>query len=135
MPYLRNRWFLIFCAFYLLNRGLVQPCISVSYPWIANCLRDVLVVPCLTTVVLSAFRMVGFKSTYNHPTAFELAIGWVFFSVLLEFVLPIIFGLGVSDPFDVLWYATGTVLAMLVWRPKGCHDRDDNPPKHSIGYF
>lgn len=147
MPHLLDRWFLSFCTFYLVNRGLIQPCFSVKYPGIANCLRDFLVVPCLCSVWLFSYRLLGIKVIHYPPTAFDLAFSWVFFSVLLEFILPTFFGLGVSDPIDVLWYAVGTILAMLVWRSKGSAaslpyirsgDTEDEPtvaPNPTIGCF
>lgn len=119
LPYLRDRWFLGFCVFYILNRCIVQPCIATSYPWIANCFRDILVVPCLCSVWLSSHLLLGIKPIRYPPTSLDLLISFIFFSTLLEFVFPFYFGVGVADFYDVLWYAIGTVLGIAVWWPHG----------------
>jgi hypothetical protein len=113
MIYLRYRFFLICCFFYVLNRWLVLPVISLKYPELSNCIRDFLVIPCLCSMWLILCRFFGFKNVNYPPTASDLIYSWGFFSLLLELILPKFLGLGVGDPLDVVYYGMGTLLGVI----------------------
>jgi hypothetical protein len=63
-----------------------------------------------------SLQLSGLENINYPPKVADLIYSWVFFSLLLEFVLPSFFGLGVSDPLDVLYYGIGAIVGMIAWR-------------------
>ena len=65
-------------------------------------------------------RWLHLRENDGPPTIGEITLYWMVWSILFEWIGPRIMpGRTVGDPWDVLAYAAGAVLAALWWHRRG----------------
>lgn len=111
--YLRDRLFLLTCGLYALNRWLLRP--RVHSPFLHDHFNDVLLIPCALPPLLLMQRWLKLRLDDRPPTAGEIALYLVVWSVLFEVIGPHIMPWTVGDAWDVAAYVVGGVLAGLWW--------------------
>ncbi len=112
--YLADPLFIVCCALYALNRWEIRPHthITIFHSWF----NDVLLIPCALPPVLWLHRLTGLRDHDRPPTARELFAHWLGWSILFEFVCPRFMPHTTGDPWDVVAYAAGAVVAYFWWR-------------------
>jgi hypothetical protein len=115
--YLRDGLFLLACALYAVNRGVIKPLAPEGFfAWWFN---DLLLVPCAVPVLLWLQRRTGLRQTDAPPSAGEIIFVLVLWSVLFEVVAPHFFSHATGDWRDVAAYAAGALIAGLWWNRPG----------------
>jgi hypothetical protein len=112
--YLRDRLFQLCCGLYAVNRWLVKP--HVHSAFLRNHFNDLLLIPCALPPVLLAQRWLGWRNHDDGPTVGEIALHLLVWSILFEVAGPHIFRWATGDPWDVVAYFAGGILAGLWWQ-------------------
>jgi len=102
------------CGAYALNRWVLKP--VVLHPFLQGQWNDLWLIPCALPWLLWAQRWFGLRTHDRPPTAGEIGLHLVVWSVLCEVIGPGLMRV-TGDPLDVLAYAAGALLAWVVWRP------------------
>ena len=111
--YVFDPLFLICCGLYAANRWLIKPhChIVFFYSWF----NDILLIPCALPPLLLVHRWLRIRPAGAMPTVGEIATHWAGWSVLFEVIGPHIMRT-TGDPWDVVAYAGGALVAAGWWR-------------------
>jgi hypothetical protein len=107
--------FLASVLLYALNRLCVAPLCGAAVPFLTSYFGDVLLIPCALPVLLWLQRLARLRTHDLPPTPGEIVSTLALWAVLFEVAFPHFAGHGVSDPLDVLAYATGALLASFAW--------------------
>ena len=122
--YLKDPVFLMcFCLFWI-NRNLEQ--CELSTPLLRSYLNDIICIPFWVPIMLWMQKKTGLRKHDRPPESFEIVIPLVVWAVLFEVVIP-----GhrewavpaVADPYDVLCYSVGSLVAVVTWRWYYCTSR------------
>ncbi len=111
--YLRDRLFLVCCALYALNRWELKP--RTHNFFIHGYFNDVLLIPCALPPLLLMYRWVGLRNHDRPPTAGDIALNVVVWSIFFEVIAPHLTPRATGDPWDAVAYAVGGILAGLWW--------------------
>ena len=115
--YLRDHLFLLSCSLYAVNRWIVKP--RVHSAFLHNHFNDLLLIPCALPPLLWLQRQLGLRAHDRPPGAGEIALYLAVWSVLFEVIGPHLMRRATGDPYDVVAYVLGGVLAWLFWhRPR-----------------
>ena len=93
-----------------LRRAALGQCRAVF----TNHFGDLLLIPCALPVLLGLQQLARLRTHDLPPMPGEIAGTLALWAVLFEVVFPLA-GRGVSDPRDVLAYATSALLAHFAW--------------------
>ncbi len=115
--YFRDRLFLLACSLYALNRWLLKP--RVHSPFLHDHFNDLLLIPCALPPLLLMQRWLGLRDDDRAPSAGEIALYVVVWSILFEVIGPHLMPWAVGDVWDAVAYAAGGVLAGLWWNRRG----------------
>jgi ubiquinone/menaquinone biosynthesis C-methylase UbiE len=110
--YVLDPLFLVCCALYAANRWLIKPHVHIAF--FHNWFNDVLLIPCALPPLLFLHDFLGLRPRGAWPTAGEIAAHWVGWSILFEGIGPHIMRT-TGDPWDVVAYAAGAVMAGIWW--------------------
>lgn len=110
--------FLAACAAYAVLRWGVRPWWTAQGWPLAGQLTDWLLIPAALPPMLWLQRRFGWRADDAMPSAGEILLHLVVWSVLAEVVMPLWWGIGVADAGDVAAYAFGALLAWGAWRPR-----------------
>ena len=111
--YLRDGLFLVSCSLYALNRWGIKP--HTHNPFLRFHFNDLLLMPCALPLLLWMQRRLHLRTTDAAPTWGELALYTVFWSILFEVIGPHLVRGATGDPWDVVVYFIGAILAGLWW--------------------
>ncbi len=112
--YLGDRLFWTGCAAYSCNRWLLKPHLHVQF--LHSYFNDCWLIPCALPPVLWLHRRLGLRSNDEPPQASEILWHLAFWSILFEWIGPKFVSHAVGDPWDVVAYAAGALLAGLWWQ-------------------
>lgn len=111
--YIGDSLFLLSSALYALNRWCIEP--HVRSHFMHFHFNDVLLIPCALPPLLLVQRWLRLRPHDELPTAGEILLYLVVWSVFFEVLGPHIMRRATGDPWDVVAYAAGAVLAGLWW--------------------
>lgn len=77
-------------------------------------LKDLLLVPVAVPLLFTGLILLGVRRVEEPVTLFELSVVVFIWALSFEFIGPVVFDRGVSDPVDVLAYASGGLLYWLL---------------------
>ena len=101
------------CASYALNRWLMPA------PWkgwfLQNYFDDTLFIPAALPLILWVHRRIGLRTIDDRPRWHEIIFHLIVWSIAAEIIAPRFFVHAVGDPWDVMAYAGGALLAGLFW--------------------
>lgn len=117
---------LLACIGYGLNRWIVERISSLAF--LHGHFNDLLLIPAALPPVLWLQRKAGLRTNDFAPTAGEIALHWLVWSILSEGVGPYIFARATGDILDVAAYAIGAIVASFWW-----HHRTE-PAGQSTGF-
>ncbi|MBD3375473.1 hypothetical protein GF406_10595 [candidate division KSB1 bacterium] len=105
----------LFIGSWLLYFGLAvaQQWLSVP-PWIAAYGRDVLLVPCVLPLLITALTRMKIRVP-SPPTIIEILLSVLIWSIMFELLGPEFFPHAVADVFDILAYCAGGIIAGFYW--------------------
>jgi hypothetical protein len=115
--YLRDPLFLTAVTAYLSNRLLLEPFLRVTF--FHSYVNDLISIPVLVPLMLFAARRLGLRSHDLPPLANEIIVPVIVWSILFEIVLPqsMFWRRWITgDPYDVLCYALGAMVASMWWQ-------------------
>jgi hypothetical protein len=112
--YLRDPLFLFGCAAYTLNRWLLKPHLSSGF--LHSHFNDLWLIPCALPLILWLHRQLGLRSHDQPPTGLEIASHLLFWTALFEWIGPKFVSHTTADPWDMVSYLVGAVLAGVWWQ-------------------
>lgn len=112
--YLADPLFLIASLLYALNRFVLKP--RVHSAFLHNHFNDLLLIPCALPPLLLIQRLLKLRSHDGLPEFGEIVLYLAVWSVLFELIGPYIMPWTVGDPWDVVAYTVGAILAACWWR-------------------
>jgi hypothetical protein len=101
------------CLLYTVNRWGLKPRIHNAF--LHGYFNDVLLIPCALPPLLFMQRLLHLRDNDDLPTAGEIALNVVVWSVLFEVLGPRITPRTTGDPWDAVAYAAGGSVAWLWW--------------------
>lgn len=121
--YLQDRLFIFSLSVYAVNRlailphlgGFFRSHLPWAWPFMHSHLDDLLLMPTALPVVLWLQRMGGLRSHDQPPSWREMFFHAAIWSVMCKVVGPVFFGIGVADPWDVLFFFAGGMAACFWW--------------------
>jgi hypothetical protein len=111
--YLRDRLFLLSCSCYALNRWALKP--RVHSAFLHNHFNDLLLIPCAIPVLLFMQRRLKLRTHDEPPSAGEITLYLILWSVLFEVIGPHLVRRATGDPWDVVAYTAGGLVTGLWW--------------------
>lgn len=111
--YWRDGLFLAACSLYALNRWILKPRIHSAF--LHDHFNDLLLIPCALPLLLLLQRWLNLRLHDQPPTPGEIALYLVVWSILFEVIGPHIMPRAVGDPWDVVAYVVGGIIAGLWW--------------------
>ncbi|HZZ78161.1 MAG TPA: hypothetical protein VFE62_06565 [Gemmataceae bacterium] len=115
--YLRDPLFLLCLATYVVNRYVCKRLWDSGF--VHEHLNDLICIPFLVPIMLFVQRRLGLRPDNGPPRLGEVAIPLIVWSWVFEILLPRTELLGphcVADPWDIVYYTLGTLLAATYWR-------------------
>ena len=114
--YLRDPLFLCCVGAYGINRTAED--FGWSHWFLRGYLNDLLCMGFWMPILMFGLRGFGLRASNLPPTKQEIAIAFLVWSTMFEVWLPStrrFAGLTISDPWDIVCYAAGGILASLWW--------------------
>ncbi len=87
-----------------------------SEGFFASYWNDLWMVPCALPLILWVHRCLGWRDSGAYPTVGEIVGHWLLWSLLAEGLGPRWMAHAVADPWDVVAYGMGALLAGVWWR-------------------
>ncbi len=115
--YLCDRLFLLACLLYAVNRWGLKP--HVHNFFLHGYFNDVLLIPCALPPLLFIQRLLGLRGHDGLPTAGEIGLNLIVWSILFEVIGPHLTRRATGDPWDVVAYIAGGIFAGLWWHRQG----------------
>ena len=112
--YLRDPLFLMGCAAYVINHWLIKPRAHTGF--FHSQFNDFWLIPCALPPILWLHRQLALRSHDDPPRFSEIALHFIFWSALFEWIGPNFVSQTTRDPADVIAYAAGAILAGLWWQ-------------------
>ena len=113
--YLRDPLFLTSVALYALNRWVVKPSLPAGEVFFSGYFNDLLVIPCALPPLLLLHRRLRLRHADAPPTASEVAVHALVWSVFFEVLAPLFVRAARADAWDVAAYCAGGLCSWLVW--------------------
>lgn len=111
--YFRDELFLAAATAYGLNRWLIKP--VVASPFLRGQFNDLLLIPAALPLILWVQRQTRLRAADEVPSWSEIGLHFGVWSIICEWIGPRWLHHGTADPWDVLAYAVGGLLAGLWW--------------------
>lgn len=100
---------------YAANRCWLAPRWGAAVPFLTRHFSDVLLLPCALPLLLWLQRLAGLRQHERFPTSGEIFGTLALWSALFEWIFPCLLGRGISDPYDILAYTVGALVAGFLW--------------------
>ena len=113
--YLLDPLFLFSLIIYCINKLSFLKYGSWNYKFLIYYLNDLLLIPVAVPIVLYFSKVLKLRDIYSPPTFLEIIVPLAIWSISFEFVGPLYFGKGTSDPIDVFAYCLGGLISWLLW--------------------
>jgi hypothetical protein len=113
--YIQDPVFVVCVVLYATNRWLLKPFLSPTETFLRGHFNDILLIPCALPPVLLLHRVFRLRRSDCPPTAFEVLLHLIVWSIVCEWIGPHFVKAATGDPVDVLAYCVGAVVSWLVW--------------------
>lgn len=101
------------CACYAINRWLIEP--HVSAPWVHSWVNDAFLIPAALPLLLALERTLGLRTHDDPPKWGEVLTHLAGWSLLFEWIGPMLNSHSTGDPLDVVAYSIGALAAGCWW--------------------
>ncbi|HAC62108.1 MAG TPA: hypothetical protein DCF68_00880 [Cyanothece sp. UBA12306] len=115
--YLKDPLFLSCFILYFFNRYGLEKMLNIAF--FSSYLNDLICVPFLVPIMLYVQHKIGLREDNTPPKFYEIIIPVIIWSVIFEVILPqnpIISHLAIADPYDVVCYIIGGLIAGIIWQ-------------------
>jgi len=116
--YLKDHLFLVTLALYILNRYIVKPLTIGKINFFHCHFNNLICIPFCLPIVLFLTRAVRLRRHDEPPDVYELCFYLLMWSFFFEYIAPKFgryFNNTVGDPWDVLFYCLGGLIAGIYW--------------------
>jgi hypothetical protein len=114
--YVRDPLFLACVVTYFANRWLIKPLVAGGF--VHDHLNDSICIPLFLPIMLFALRQLGLRQVDGPPSASEILIPVVLWSLFFEVVLPAHSRIGrgmTADYRDIFYYALSGLISAWFW--------------------
>src|SRR5262249_45945819 len=104
---------------YLANRLVIKAYLSTHHyysPLFHGHFNDCLIVPVALPPFLLVYRWLRLRPDDAPPRFWEVAMHLAVWSVFFKWFGPVVLHHGQADPFDILCYSAGGLVAWLLWQ-------------------
>jgi hypothetical protein len=101
------------CASYAINRWLIEP--HVSSVWIHSWVNDLFLIPAALPLLLTLQQVLGLRRHHGPPSWAEIIAHLAGWSLLFEYLGPLLNPHSTGDVWDVVAYSIGAVVAGFCW--------------------
>lgn len=113
--YVRDSICLVSLALYAGNRLLLKPHLPPHEWFFRGHFNDLLLVPAVLPLFLATYHWLGLRPHHRPPSAREILAHVVMWSLFFEELGPQWLHRSTGDPWDILAYALGGVIAWALW--------------------
>ena len=114
--YLLDPVFLVCTGTYAINRLLIKPNLHTYSPFFHGHCNDCLFVPVALPVFLLVYRWLGLRPDDEPPRFWEMALHLAVWCLFFKWFGPTVLHHGSRDPWDLLCYAGGGIVAWVLWQ-------------------
>lgn len=107
--------FVVSCAAFLINQYVVKARFAHAPRFFFWHFNDCLTIPCALPPLLWLQRRWKLRAHGLPPTAGEIGFHLVFWSLFFKWLAPAFLHRGAADPWDILAFASGALVAYLIW--------------------
>lgn len=111
--YLKDGLFLVCCLAYGMNRWVIKP--HWQEPFLNGYFNDLLLIPCALPPLLWLHRRLKLRAHDEMPLPSEILLHLVVWCIICEWIGPHFVSRSIADPWDVVAYGAGALLAFLWW--------------------
>jgi hypothetical protein len=113
--YFTDPLFLVCSFLYATNRLIIKPRMPTHEVFFRGHFNDLLLIPCVLPPLLFIYRKLSLRRPYDPPSALEIVLHLVVWSLLFEYLAPMFYPRATSDPWDVVSYTVGALVSWLIW--------------------
>lgn len=116
--YLKDHLFLVTVALYILNRYIVKPLTIGKISFFHCYFNNLICIPFCLPIVLFLTRAVRLRRHDEPPDVYEMCFYLLMWSFFFEYIAPKFdryFNYPVGDPWDVIFYCLGGLIAGIYW--------------------
>lgn len=126
--FLRDPVFLVATGLYATNRWLLVPLLPRAPEFFRSHFNDVLLIPAALPVLLAIYTALGLRQGTAPATWRENLAHLALWSLILEWAGPRWLRMGTADPWDVVAYLAGALIAGAIWHRQSSNNlRGLNP--------
>jgi hypothetical protein len=120
--YLADPACIISLLIYALNRHVLKPH-HIGGWFTHGYLNDVLCLPLFVPMILYAQHLIGLRPHRRYPQFWEIFQNWAAFTIVFQLIIPRFPKTYISagDPWDILAYLAGGVIAGYYWSVESKH--------------
>jgi len=116
--YLKDPLFLVTVGLYILSRYIIRPLTTGKINFFSSYFNDLICIPFCLPIVLFLTRALRLRSHDEPPDIYELCFYLLLWSFFFEYIAPMYgryFNYPVGDPWDVVCYVAGGLIAGIYW--------------------
>ncbi|PRY89779.1 magnesium citrate secondary transporter [Mongoliibacter ruber] len=113
MTVLKNPYFIIAFTLFWINQ-FVEKVLGIFVPFVHAYLDDLMAMPVVLGLTLQIYRWIHPLKNRFIFTKVQVAVAWVYFSFLFEYLLPKWSETYTADIWDIVCYAIGSVAFYLL---------------------
>jgi hypothetical protein len=112
---------------YTINRYVLKPH-HIGGWFTHGYLNDVLCLPLFVPMILYFQHIIGLRKGFEYPHVWEILQNFAAFTVIFQAVIPRFPKTFISagDPYDIIAYLVGGVIAGFYWHRRAKHDEIDS---------
>ncbi len=115
--YLKDPLFLCSFVLYFLNRYGFERFLEIDF--FSSYVNDLICIPFWVPIMLYIQQKIGLRVDNSPPKYYEIIIPVITWSWIFEVFLPrnpVIGDLAIADPYDIICYCLGGLIAGIIWR-------------------
>ena len=119
--YMKDPLFHTAVILYVLNRFIFKPLTIAKTDFFHSYFNDLICIPFCLPIILFLTKAVKLRNHDQPPDCYELCFYLVLWSFCFEYIAPLYgkhLNYPVADPFDVVCYAIGALIAGIYWNFK-----------------
>jgi hypothetical protein len=116
--YIRDPLFLSSCLLYACNQFLLKPLLPNEELFFHGYFNDLLLIPCALPPLLLIHQYLSIRGSNELPSFQEVLTHLIIWSLLFEWIGPILIATATSDLGDIFSYWAGGMVSWMLWNKR-----------------